>query len=165
MATTTDEQVREVLAGERLPVGVGEIDKELVTLWQATATGQAPDGDERQAVTLVRVLNLITYVEGEDRADAVNGDIRRITGRHPCRSILMICKGGDDAPSTINAWISAHCQMPNESGKQICTEQITIAAEGAAVKTMHTLALHLLVTDAPTFLWWTSSQPFEDHLL
>src|SRR5438067_1310125 len=141
METTSDTQLQEVLAGEKLPVGVGEIDKELVTLWQATAT--TPDDEEKQAVTLVRVLNLITYVEGEDRADEVNTVIRRITGRHPCRSILLICKGGDDTPGTINAWISAHCQLPEASGKQICSEQITIAAEGAAVNTMHTLALRL----------------------
>ena len=27
------------------------------------------------------------------------------------------------------------------------------------------LALQLLISDTPVFLWWTSSQPFEDRLL
>ena len=117
-----------MLAGEKIPVGVGNIDKEMVTLWQATA--QAPTEEAKQAVTLVRVMNLITYVEGEERADRVNAMIRRITGRHPCRSILLVCRGTELPPGTLNAWISAHCHLPSESGKQICSEQITIAAAG-----------------------------------
>jgi glucose-6-phosphate dehydrogenase assembly protein OpcA len=155
--------VEDVLAGEPIPVGVGEIDKELVTLWQATA--QVPADEARMAVTLVRVLNLITYVEGDDRADEINNVIRRITGRHPCRSIMLICRGNDNAPGKMSAWISAHCQLPSESGKQICSEQISIAAEGKAVPTMYALAMELLISDTPVFLWWTSSQPFEDQLL
>ena len=153
-----------MLAGHPIPVGVGEIDKELLTLWQATAA--APAEEARVAVTLVRVLNLITYVEGDARADEINGVIRRITGRHPCRSLMLICKGNDDAvPGHMAAWISAHCQLPGESGKQICSEQVTIAAEGAAVSNMYGLALELLVSDIPVFLWWTSDQPLEDGLL
>src|SRR5215212_38242 len=166
MDTTQNKEVEvtDVLAGHPIPVGVGEIDKELVTLWQATA--QAPQDEVKIAVTLVRVLNLITYVEGDEQADAANNVIRRITGRHPCRSIMLICTGNDSAqPGQMAAWISAHCQMPGESGKQICSEQISIAAEGAAVSSMHGLALELLVPDIPVFLWWTSSQPFEDQLL
>ena len=154
----------DVLAGHPIPVGVGEIDKELLTLWQATAL--APTEEARVAVTLVRVLNLITYVEGEERADEMNNVVRRITGRHPCRSLMLICKGNDEAvPGHMTAWISAHCQMPGESGKQICSEQISIAAEGAAVSNMYGLALELLVADIPVFLWWTSDQPLEDQLL
>ncbi len=159
----TNISVEDLLAGEKIPVGVGEIDKELVTLWQATAN--APAEEARVAVTLVRVLNLLTYVEGEDRADVLNEEISRITGRHPCRSILLICTGDSDAPSSINAWVSAHCHQTNESGKQICSEQISIAAAGSAVNTMHALALQLLISDTPVFLWWTASQPFEDPVL
>ena len=155
--------VEDLLAGEKIPVGVGEIDKELVTLWQATAN--APAEEARVAVTLIRVLNLLTYVEGEARADEVNEEIRRITGRHPCRSILLICTGGAEAPSSMNAWVSAHCHLTSESGKQICSEQISIAAAGSAVNTMHALALQLLISDTPVFLWWTASQPFEDPVL
>ena len=36
-AMDTKIPVEDLLAGEKIPVGVGEIDKELVTLWQATA--------------------------------------------------------------------------------------------------------------------------------
>jgi glucose-6-phosphate dehydrogenase assembly protein OpcA len=95
----------------------------------------------------------------------VNEEIRRITGRHPCRSILLICTGGAEAPSSMNAWVSAHCHLTSESGKQICSEQISIAAAGSAVNTMHALALQLLISDTPVFLWWTASQPFEDPVL
>jgi glucose-6-phosphate dehydrogenase assembly protein OpcA len=167
METTTENtppEVEDVQAGHPIPVGVGEIDKELLTLWQATAA--APAEEARVAVTLVRVLNLITYVEGDDRADEVNNVIRRITGRHPCRSLLLICQGNDNTvPGHMTAWISAHCQLPTESGKQICSEQVSIAAEGAAVSNMYGLALELLVPDIPVFLWWTSNQPLEDQLL
>ncbi len=162
-AMDTTIPVEDLLAGEKIPVGIGEIDKELVTLWQATAN--APAEDARVAVTLVRVLNLLTYVEGEARADELNDEIRRITGRHPCRSILLICTGDANAPSSMNAWVSAHCHLTNESGKQICSEQISIAASGSAVNTMHALALQLLISDTPVFLWWTASQPFEDPVL
>jgi glucose-6-phosphate dehydrogenase assembly protein OpcA len=163
IAMDTSIPVEDLLAGEKIPVGVGEIDKELVTLWQATAN--APAEEARVAVTLIRVLNLLTYVEGEARADEVNDEIRRITGRHPCRSILLICTGDADAPSSMNAWVSAHCHLTSESGKQICSEQISIAAAGAAVNTMHSLALQLLISDTPVFLWWTASQPFDDPVL
>jgi len=160
-ATTVD--IEDVLAGEKIPVKISNIDQELVTLWQATA--QAPAEEAKQAVTLVRVMNLITYAEGAERADRGDARIKRITGRHPCRSILLVCRGTELPPGTLDAWISTHCHLPSESGKQICSEQITIAAAEDAVGNMHALALRLLISDTPVFLWWTSDQPFDDSLL
>ena len=160
----TRPEVEDVLKGHPIPVGIGEIDKELLTLWQATAA--APEEESRVAVTLVRVLNLITYVEGEERPDQMNDVIRKITGRHPCRSLMLICKGNADlGPGGMTAWISAHCQLPGEGGRQICSEQISIAAAETAVNNMYALALELLIADIPVFLWWTSDQPMEDQLL
>ena len=158
--------IGDILAGQPIPVGVAEIDKELVTLWQATA--QEPDSTQlegRTAVTLVRALNLITYVEGDERSDEVNDVIRRVSVRHPCRSIMLVSRGGGDQPGTLTAWISAHCHLPSESDKQICSEQITVAADGRAARGMPGLALHLLIADTPVFLWWTASKPFEDLLM
>ena len=113
----------------------------------------------------MRVLNLLTYVEGEERADDAE---RRHPPDHRAASLpldLADLHRQPTAPSSINAWVSAHCHMTSESGKQICSEQISIAAEGAAVSTMHSLALQLLISDTPVFLWWTASQPFEDPVL
>lgn len=157
-----------LLAGDRIPVKASQVDRELMQVWKAT-TAQQKDGDG-SSISLLRAMNLVVYVDGEERADQVDDAIGQITVRHPCRTILIIqSPEKDEAKEDLDAWISAHCTKSNAGDRYICSEQITIAADGAAVERVPNLALQLLVTDLPVFLWWDTGTPFEgfvsDHLL
>ncbi|HYN88373.1 MAG TPA: glucose-6-phosphate dehydrogenase assembly protein OpcA [Ardenticatenaceae bacterium] len=153
-----------VIAGDRIPVSTTEIDRELVQIWKATT---AREGEDRSSVSLLRALNLIVYVDSAERAEQVDDVISQVTGRHPSRTLLLVKRPGE--AEDIAAWISAHCQLPETSNRYICSEQVSIAATGRAIERLPNIALNLLVTDLPVFLWWYTGSRLEgyvaDHLV
>jgi glucose-6-phosphate dehydrogenase assembly protein OpcA len=52
--------------------------------------------------------------------------------------------------------------MPGPGRPQVCCEQITIEARGAAVARVHGIVLPLLVPDVPVMLWWPRGEPAGD---
>jgi len=67
--------------------------------------------------------------------------------------------GGPGAASGIRAWISANCHLAPEGGKEICSEEVTIAARGRAVDEAPSVVLTLLSPDVPTALLVTGPLP------
>lgn len=152
-----------LLNGARIPVKASQIDRELMQVWKASTAPQKEE--DRSSVSLLRAMNLIVYVDSDERAEKVDQVISQITVRHPCRTILIIqSQGKDEQKEDLDAWISAHCTKSQAGDRYICSEQITIAAEGAAVDRVPNLALNLLVTDLPVFLWWDTGAPFEGYV-
>jgi glucose-6-phosphate dehydrogenase assembly protein OpcA len=54
--------------------------------------------------------------------------------------------------------------MLGGSRKQVCGEQVTIEASGAAVTTVASAIAPLLVPDVPVFLWWKDIPHYDDVL-
>jgi glucose-6-phosphate dehydrogenase assembly protein OpcA len=155
----TPSEYRAILSGEPRPVDVAAVERELTELWKAAAS----DALEGHPVVRACVLNLVAYAPGEDVARHINEVIAQVSGRHPSRSIVIVAEL-DAEPSRLQASISAHCQIPPEGGKQVCSEQITLHALGAAVDEVHGTVLPLLVSDLPVFLWWHDEPALESHL-
>jgi glucose-6-phosphate dehydrogenase assembly protein OpcA len=171
------EALRDIVAGAAVPVPVDTVDRELIQVWKSTAAGG--DNEGQVAVTLMRAMNLVVYVEDEQRAQQANEVVSRITARHPCRTIMIVNRSGAAPPpaaslteaepgpeDALEAKLSAHCQMSAATGKHVCCEQITIEAKtAAALGRVSNVALNLLITDLPVFLWWAGGAPFNNVVL
>jgi glucose-6-phosphate dehydrogenase assembly protein OpcA len=130
-------------------VDVADLEAELSALWRSAAEG--PSGSS--VVSRACALTLLVSVETEDEAWEVSGLIGDVTRQNPCRTIVMASESAA-RPSGINAWISAHCHLPVDGEKQVCSEQVTVVARGDSVRALPNVALPLVVPGLPIYLWW-----------
>ncbi|HEX9917755.1 MAG TPA: glucose-6-phosphate dehydrogenase assembly protein OpcA, partial [Pyrinomonadaceae bacterium] len=129
-------------------IDVGRLEKELAANWQSAADG------EESSMTRVCVLNLIIYAApGEDRAK-IDELLDVVTEHAPGRTLVLIADR-DSAEAKLEAYVSTRCQAVSRgAAKQVCGEQVTIEASGAAVDTAASAIEPLVVPDVPVFLWW-----------
>lgn len=134
-------------AGATTAVDVAQVERELRQLWQLAGDSSS------QRITRACLFNLVAYCESAADHEHVTGVLSEITGRHPCRAIVLLAE--PDAPAdSLDAAISAHCHLAGGGGKQVCCEQISIHATGKSVTRLAGAVLPLLESDLPTVLWW-----------
>jgi glucose-6-phosphate dehydrogenase assembly protein OpcA len=139
-------------------IDVGRLEKELAAGWQNAG------GAEESGVTRVCVLNLIVYVASADERAKVDELLDVVTEHAPSRALVLIADRAS-AESKLEAYVSTRCQAARRGGvKQVCGEQVTIEASGAAVETAASAIEPLVVPDVPVFLWWKDI-PHEDDKL
>lgn len=163
-----------IVQGGMVPVPVNGIDRELIRIWKSTTSGGEHEG--KISVTLMRVMNLVVYAEDNTRAEAANAAIDHVVRRHPCRTIMIVNESGTivspdtlagpSADRDLEAAITAHCHTTTADGKQVCCEQIDILAHtGSALSRVSNLALNLLITDLPVFLWCAGGTAYNNIVL
>ncbi len=169
------EALRDIVHGGMIPVPVDNIDRELIQVWKSTTSGG--DNEGKVAVTLMLAMNLVVYTEDDARATAVNEVIDRIVRRHPCRTIMVVNRSGSSdgaasgeatavAEHDLEANLSAHCHAADASGKQVCCEQVWVYANSpAALSRVSNLALNLLITDLPVFLWCADGAMYNNNIV
>ncbi|NBV86070.1 MAG: hypothetical protein EBS01_07365, partial [Verrucomicrobia bacterium] len=59
----------------------------------------------------------------------------------------------------VSAWIQAHCHISKAGSKQICSEQITLLAEGLSEEGVANALMSNLDYDLPLNLWWQAPFP------
>ncbi len=164
----------DLVDGGTVPVPVQQINRALIEIWKSTTSGGEHEG--KVSVTLMRAMNLVAYCQDDARADEVTAVVSRVTGRHPCRTVLIVNQSGSNGAAVteagpaddtdLDATMSAHCQIASATGKQVCCEQVTISAQSpTALYRASTIALNLLITDLPVFLWWAQGMPFSNVVL
>ncbi|HWL54945.1 MAG TPA: glucose-6-phosphate dehydrogenase assembly protein OpcA [Chthoniobacteraceae bacterium] len=144
--TTTTATVPTLGAG--LPVALGEIDRQIKKLWEASGN----------VATRASLMNLAVYCEGREAMPENSALIGRITASHACRAIL-ICAEPDRPAEGVQSWISAHCHTSRAGAKQICCEQITFLLEGASRHLIPNIVFSHLDSDLPLYLWWRGEFP------
>jgi glucose-6-phosphate dehydrogenase assembly protein OpcA len=143
-------------------IDVGRIEQELSALWQH-ASDAVKDGDNGTSVTRACVLNLLVYATEQDDRAEVKKIIDEVVEQNPCRALILIAD--EDATETsLDAYVSSHCSVMDKGIRQICGEQVTIEAKGAAVKSAPSALVPLLVPDVPVFLWWKDIPHYDDNL-
>ena len=130
-------------------VDVEELEAELSALWRSAAEGASG----QRVVTRACALTLLVSVESEDAAWEVSNLIGDVTRQNPCRAIIMASEPLA-RPGGINAWISAHCHLPVEGEKQVCSEQVAVVARGDSVRALPNVVLPLVIPGLPIYLWW-----------
>ena len=155
-----DRQVPTIDTGAPVPVALEYVEAQLHELWRDVAEAAQVKGGV-QAVTMAQVLNLIVHAPSRVSANQYVRDIDLITGRHPCRVILTLFES-EEMP--VQAWVSIHCQLPPAGGRQVCCEQVSVAAGGEVIRQVPAAIIPLLIPELPVFLWWPEGSPFDDYL-
>lgn len=144
-----------LLSGAPRRVDLRAIEQELASFWEAAGV----PGDGHGPVTTARVLNLIAVTTSAAEAERVQQTLSGLIYRYPCRAIVVMAEPEAPAPG-LEAWIQAHCQLPDPSGVQVCCEQISLQAKGAALREAWGVVLPLLMPDLPVSLWWLGEPPW-----
>ena len=140
-------------------VEVDRLEKELASMW-AGASGTDGDG---AGTTRACTLNLIVYATPEDSRDALDELLDEVNERAPGRTLILVADR-DAGDAKLDAYVSMRCRLLGDSGKQICGEQVTIAASGPAIDNVATAISPLLVPDVPVYLWWKALPHPNDQL-
>jgi glucose-6-phosphate dehydrogenase assembly protein OpcA len=160
--TFQDDDPSTIDSGAPIPVAVEYVDSQLNELWRDVAEAAQAKGGV-QAVTTAQVLNLVIRACSYDAANSYVESIERITGRHPCR-VIVATTDPSETDMPVQAWVSIHCQLPPSGGRQVCCEQVTVAAGGESVRRLPAAIIPLLLPDLPVFLWWPEGDPFDDYV-
>jgi glucose-6-phosphate dehydrogenase assembly protein OpcA len=140
-------------------IDVGRLEKELAASWRRNA-----GGGEESGTTRVCVLNLIVYVASEAERARLDELLDVVTEHAPSRALVLIADR-KSAEARLEAYISTRCQTASRgAGQQVCGEQVTIEASGAAIDMAASAIEPLVVPDVPVFLWWKDI-PHEDDKL
>ena len=127
-------------------VELSKIDAELLKFWASTAKDE-----EENAVLKATTLNIIFLSNNEKSYQEATKLVAGVTEHHPARMILAhIDSLSND--EKIKAHISAYCQPPQQSGKQICCEQISLSTGERGLQHLNGAILPLLLPDLPVFL-------------
>lgn len=130
-----------------LPVELGQISSTLKALW-----------DTPEQRTRACLLNLVVLCQGTQSLAANTELIAKFVRNHACRAILVGDAPLEDTPKA-SAWIQAHCHMTKAGAQEICSEQITILAEGLSQHTVANMIMANLDYDLPLNLWWQGDLP------
>lgn len=121
--------------------------------------GSAEAAQEGHAGTRNSVANLVVYASTADDAEAATTTLAALAGRHPART-LLIAADSDAGGRAIRATVSAACTV--QHGQRICYEEIRLHSQGDSGAQLRSIVDPLLISDLPTYLWWTGDPPFRD---
>lgn len=133
-----------------LEVELAQIPAQLKTLW---------DSDSRTRASL---LNFVVYCQDTASFEANTALISRFVRNHACRAILLGDCPTHNGPK-ITAWVQAHCRITKAGAGEVCSEQITILAEGMSSQGVANAVLSNLDYDLPLSLWWQGAFPANGH--
>jgi glucose-6-phosphate dehydrogenase assembly protein OpcA len=148
--------------GAPVPVAVEYVEAQLLELWRDVAEAAQASGGAH-SVTTAQVLNLIVHATTYNNANDLLAPIDRITAMHPSRVILAIADP-TESEMPVQAWVSIHCQVPPSGGRQVCAEQVSVAAGGESARQLPAAIIPLLVSALPVFLWWPAGDPFDEYV-
>lgn len=97
------------------------------------------------------VLNLIVVTSEED-APEITRAINELADRYPSRVIILI--SDPDGERNLDVQLAAFCSLRGGANQHICSEQITVHAEGSPALHLDSVAGPLLMPDLPTFLFY-----------
>ena len=135
--------------GEPRPANVADIEAGIAAMWRSAAAA----GSTKSAVTRASALTLLVYADREEGAREVSNLLADVTRQNPCRAVVMVMDP-EGSPPGLMATVSAHCHMPAQGEKQICSEQITLIARGEMGPELASVVLPLTVSGLPIYLWW-----------
>jgi glucose-6-phosphate dehydrogenase assembly protein OpcA len=140
-------------------VDVAGLEKQLAAMWRQSAS---EEGARKSGVTRVCVVNLIVFMPRGAQRAALDELLEEVAAQTPSRVLVLFVDR--EAEARLDAYVSSRCRVALKGRRQVCGEQVTIEACGAAVETVASAVEPLLVPDIPAFLWWKDI-PHEDDKL
>ncbi len=153
-------KVMSAIQGRRVPLRDAE--RELRSAW--TGADEEVRHEQGQGMLRLREINFVVYVNREADAGAARATAARVMRVHPGRVIVLapqemagpFCFGaamGEEPDREPSAFISTACLQDEESGRQICSEEVVICGTGKT-GALQAVVLQLLVPDLPVVTWW-----------
>lgn len=132
-------------------VRVGEVLEALEVLRRA----------EERAATRTSVVNLVVVAPDEARAERATTAVRNMGGRHPGRSVVVVCEAG--ARAGLDAEVMLHAA--DAEGRRVWSEDIRLHVRGRLGQHLDSLIEPLTLPDVPVVVWFTGEPPGLDEPL
>jgi glucose-6-phosphate dehydrogenase assembly protein OpcA len=142
-------------------IDVVKIERELAAMWKPASAGEGVNAES--GVTRACALNLVVYATAAEDREQIDDMLQAVNEQHPGRTLVLMADRDAKEPA-LEASVSTRCRRLGGSGRQVCGEQVNIAAAGAAIETVASAIAPLLVPDVPVFLWWKDIPHYEDTL-
>lgn len=136
---------------QKRAIDVPGIEKELADLWRH-------EDNAGEAVIRAALWNVVAHTDNDTDMSHATEVLGRASALVPQRTIIIRSNPADE--SDLSSWISANCHL-FEEGKQVCSEQISIAAGGDRVGDVPSVVNALLIPDMPVAAWWLGDLPSE----
>ena len=127
--------------GTAIGVDVAAIERELCALWRKASERDA-------SVTRACLWNLVVTTDDEAHELVTKELVNAVVPVVPAR-VIVLERGRPGGPE-IEAWVSANCQIAPGGGKLVCSEEVTLAANGPGVDHLPSLVRALTVPDVPS---------------
>lgn len=127
--------------------------RELSEMWSAIAHDGATDGEGPLRACS---LTLVTLADESEDFSAIGETIAALMPEHPARTIVVKLEGDDGR--RLSERVFSQCWKPFGSKRQVCCEQVEIAATDAALGDLPSVILPLTVADLPLALWCRSAR-------
>lgn len=141
-------------------VDVRDIEGELTQLWREAvgpAVGSAASGVRPS------FLNLVIYASGTSGAERADQVVMELG--MPCRAVVAVASNESGAAHhELNARIALRPVKTAAPGQLLHYEQITLAAQGSALRDLVGTVLPLLLPEAPVLLWWMGIPPLGNRV-
>jgi glucose-6-phosphate dehydrogenase assembly protein OpcA len=147
------------------PAAPAAVERELQTLWREESDARKQAAPAAKPLGRSLLHTLVIFAPDTTSAESASAVIGDLTQHQPSRSILLLGSAPGEA-NDLDAAVTLHCVGPIDGHDTICCEQVTFAAHNAAAqRRLPGAVLPLLLTDVPSFLWWTRGNPFNHPVL
>lgn len=140
-------------------IDVAGIERELHEVWQKLGKESEEQG---QALMRTCVLNLVAFAPGDPGGQETVGALSEVSQDHPSRLLLLLPEK-DSPESSLRAMVTAQCHFAG-ARRQVCCEQIVLAARGEGMRGLASAVRPLLVPDLPVVLYWRYEAEFSPRI-
>ncbi|HET6372416.1 MAG TPA: glucose-6-phosphate dehydrogenase assembly protein OpcA [Candidatus Polarisedimenticolia bacterium] len=143
----------ELSSGRPVAIDIDAIERELAALWKMAS--QPGEGETSSPLVHACLLNLVVVCDGLDEVCRISKIIAEVTRMRPSRVLLAVTDASQPG-GYLNATVTAHCAYTPGAGKgkQVCCEEISLAASADRVERLPGAVLRLLLPDLPVVLWF-----------
>jgi glucose-6-phosphate dehydrogenase assembly protein OpcA len=127
--------------------------RELAEMW--TGLSQDASGEGEGALRACS-LTLVTLADESEDFSAIGETIAALMPEHPARTIVVRLEGEDGR--MLSERVYSQCWRPFGQKRQVCCEQVEIAATDAALVDLPSVILPLAVADLPVVVWCRSAR-------
>lgn len=120
---------------------------------------------EQRAASRTSVVNLVVVAPDDARAARATSAIHGMGGRHPGRSVTVVCRGTgrDDGAGGLDAAVALHGSLAD--GHRVWSEDVRLNVGGPLSRHLDSLVEPLTLPDLPVVVWFTGHPPPLDEPL
>lgn len=128
---------------------------DLEELWTTFGKPDVSEGTEGAGVLRACAMTLIVFVDDESDSMALGETLALLMRDHPSRAIVVRIRDGS---GVLEARVFAQCWMPFGQHRQICCEQVEIAASLDRIADLSSIVSPLAAPDLPTVVCFRSAR-------